>query len=207
MAVDYGLTTEARVKAKLGITVSSHDTVLKRMIYSVTDYMQKQTGRTFKQATYTNELYNGQTPTGARQHVIVLKNAPVSTVSSFEYKSGTNSNPTWTAFSVDDYDTELTRGIIYPKGSLAKGIGNLRATYTAGYLIDFDNEFNEDSHTLPYDLTEVCERAVTRLYKKRESEGKEAETFDTSSINWVEGIFDEWDNQVLRNYRRVGIGV
>lgn len=56
--------------------------------------------------------------------------------------------------------------------------------------------------TLPADLVEVCEEAVTRIFKRRESEGRSSETFQESSINWNKSVFTDEDLRTIRNYRR-----
>lgn len=200
--VTYGLTSTTRIKNKLGITSSSFDNVIKRLIYSVTDRIEKQTGRRFERATYTNETYNGEDILESRKKFIVVKNAPISTISSFQYDAGDNTTPSWTDFLATDYDSLDEDGIIRVYQSVPRGLNNIRISYTGGYLIDFDNEFDDSLHTLPYDITEVCERAVIRLFKRRESEGKSAETFETSSITWSGEVFDDDDKQVISNYKR-----
>lgn len=55
---------------------------------------------------------------------------------------------------------------------------------------------------LPEELSDVCERAVVHLFKKRESEGRSSETFQESSINWQGSIFDAEMLATVKNYRR-----
>jgi 1-acyl-sn-glycerol-3-phosphate acyltransferase len=85
------------------------------------------------------------------------------------------------------------------------GDNNLRVTYTAGYKIDFDNPTNANNHTLPQDLTDLAERLIARLYKKRESEGRNIETLDGgSSITWGSFLTDE-DKDIIGRFRRTRI--
>lgn len=58
------------------------------------------------------------------------------------------------------------------------------------------------SNFLPEDLVDVCERAVIKTWKRRESEGRESETFQESSIKWANHIFTDEDRATIKNYRR-----
>jgi Phage gp6-like head-tail connector protein len=80
----YALTTLQRVKDRLNINNSNSDVVLTRMINSVTDFIERECGKTgleffpndghFVQKTYTNEVYTAR---GHKQTRLVLRNAPV----------------------------------------------------------------------------------------------------------------------------------
>lgn len=208
MAVDktYGLTSEALVKARLGIdsTDANRDAVYKQMIYAATDFIEMACGgRRFKRATTTQELYDGNdVGEAAVWNWLTLRNGPLVSVSAVQYKTGSPSNPTWVDFSVDDYETNLKTSQLYFAGGMPRGTQNIRVTYVAGYLIDFSNMYDSALHTLPFELTDLCERLVTKLIKRRESEGRSQESFNNSSINW--GAFLEaHDQTILGNYRRV----
>ena len=71
----YALTTVQRVKDRLGITVTNFDTVLTRMINSLTDFVERETGgRRFALTQYTAEIYSAY---GPRQRFLPVRNAPV----------------------------------------------------------------------------------------------------------------------------------
>jgi len=53
-------------------------------------------------------------------------------------------------------------------------------------------------------LTEVCEKAVVRSFKKRDSEGRSSESFEGSSITWEKDVFLAEDIAIIKNYRRGG---
>lgn len=274
----YGdaLTTKARVKDRLGITVTSFDTVLDRIILSVTARIEQMTGRRFIQGTYTNELHDGSDLYGKRRQFLIVKNAPVQTISSIQYNAGSNSSPVWNTIDEDDYHADLQAGIVnFPHG-LPSGFRNIRVTYTggfSGYSIGVDNfwVFNttptgtvngvnltftlpedasqvivyadglreaasnvtftagsasftlaagraptttiaidylrenaaEDAdYYLPEELVELCEEAVARIFKRRDSEGRLSETFQESSITWTKSVFTDEDLATIRNYRR-----
>lgn len=55
---------------------------------------------------------------------------------------------------------------------------------------------------LPADLVEVCEEAVVRIFKRRDSEGRASETFQETSITWNKTVFTDEDLRTIKNYRR-----
>lgn len=212
----YALTTLARVKDRLDITINDSDAKLTRMINSATDYIERECGKTglenypndghFVQKTYTNEIYSVN---GSKQKRLVLKNAPVSALTSFQWRAGTPSNPQWTDFIVDQYELEETgtSGIVRVYGVMPRMYSNmLRATYTAGYPVDWQNAGNYSgqvmTHLLPADLTNLCENLVVRIFKRRMLDGKASEAIQGAQTNWRDQI-DSLDRDVLAHYRRL----
>lgn len=203
--INYALTNKDRVKSRLQITSTSFDGLLDAMIGAVTERMEKMAGRRFKSTLHTQELYNGSDIYGDAYMSLIVNNAPITSLASFQYKTGSNESPTWVDFSEEDYDINESMGVIYYKGRLPKGKQNLRLTYTGGYVIDFTSNYDiTSSHTLPLELTEVCEKAVVRTFKKRDSEGRSSESFQESSITWEKDVFMPEDIAIIKNYRRVG---
>ena len=203
--INYALTTNARVKARIEITVSTLDTVIDTMIASVTDFIEQQCGgRRFKETTYTNEVYDGSIVGVNPQPLpyLILKNAPIASISAFEYRNGTRTSPVWTAFQDDNYEPMNSRGIV--KVDLPAGYQNIRVSYVAGYKIDFTDEDNVAVHTLPFELSDLAERLVIKRIKRRESEGKSQETLGQSTIAW--GAFlEDADKDIITRYKRVVI--
>ena len=196
----YGLTTKKRIKDIMGLNKDVFDDYLDGLIYSVTDYIERRTGRKFLRTTYSNEVYDGETITGAYKQHLLLKNAPViGSITSFEYDTGTPGTSNWVAFNVNDYKLDPNLGVVYV--NLPQGKRNIRISYTAGYLMDFTNSL-EDTHTLPLDISSVCERMVINLFKRRESEGSSSEGFETSTVTWNNEIIDPMSNRVIQMFRR-----
>ncbi len=197
----YALTTVARVKTRLTITVSTHDTILLYLINSVTDFIEGECNRRFKVAVYMNELYSMQSN---GNNLLVLKQSPVSAISYLQFRAGLKSNPNWTDFIADDWELldDGTSGIIEFRGAVIHGTNNVRATYTAGYKINFANYGDSSTHTLPADLTDLAERLVIKLFKRREAEGKAREDFNGGSITWKDLLNTE-DQETINKYRRV----
>jgi hypothetical protein len=209
----YALTTLARVKDRLQITQPDFDSVLTRTINAATDYIERQCGKTglekipndghFMSKTYVNEVYS---VFGKKQIYLVLRNAPVSVLTSFQWRAGTPSNPNWTSFITDQYELleDGTTGIIRVYGVMPRLYSNmLRATYTAGYLIDWQNAGNGSTHTLPADLTNLCENLVVRIFKRRLLDGKASENIQGATTSWRNNL-DSFDQDVINEYRRVG---
>ena len=127
------LTTKARIKDRLKITETGFDDLFDRLIVATTKRISQMCNRRFLQATYTRELYDGCSVTGSRISTLMVKNAPVHSISAIEYKTGLNSNPTWVAFDEDDYDVDMPLGVLYFKFLLPAGKQNIRITYNAGW--------------------------------------------------------------------------
>lgn len=203
-AVTYALTSEARIKTRLGITSSGFDTLIKRMMYAITDFIEKECGgRRFKETSYTQELYDGSMINDEDNSLqfLVVKNSPISTISAFQYRTGSRSNPAWVDFQTDDYEPLSSRGILKMNGSLPRGYQNIRLSYTAGYKIDFANEFDDALHTLPYELSDLAERLVVKRFKKREKDGVSHESFGETTLDWKE-LLEEQDKAVIQQYVR-----
>jgi hypothetical protein len=202
--INYALTNKARVKARMQIDTTSFDDVIDSIIAATTNRIEQMAGRRFLATTYTDELYDGSDAYGDAQSVFILNNAPVLSLTSIAYKTGANSSPTWVSYTEDDYDLNDHNGIVYMK--LPRGRQNVRALYQAGYLINFSDTttvYSSTQHTLPYDLTEVCEEVVVRIFKRRDSDGKQSETFNASTITWTDKIFSAEHISTINNYRRV----
>ena len=203
----YGLTTLQRVKDRMGITVTDSDAVLIRLVNAMTDFIEKQCGgRRFLQTVYTNEMYSIYSP---RAEYITLKQAPVASISSFQYSVSQppTSSKVWNDFLGVNWELleDGKSGLIRVYRSLFKGINVVRCSYTAGYLIDWPNAGDASTHTLPADITDLCERLVTKLYKKRNSEGKEREGLQQSLIIWAQGIITPDDQEIINSYTRLPI--
>ncbi len=201
----FSLTTLARVKARLSMTTTGWDAVLIRLINAATDYIQGECCRQFLQATYTNEVHSIY---GIGQRYLLLKQSPVVSISSLQYRVGLKTNPSWTDFIADDWELleDGQSGMIRIYGPILRGTNVIRVTYLAGYLIDWANAGDTTKHTLPADLTDFCERLVTRWFKRREAEGKEQESFNGSTVKWKEELTVE-DKQTIAGYKRLPVFV
>lgn len=195
----YALTTVQRMKDRMTITVTDHDPNLLRMINAVTDFIESQCHRRFLEGTYTDEVYSIH---GHKQNHLFLKHYPVSVLTQLQYGVGTPSNKSWTSYLVDDFELadDGSNGMVRMYNILPYGVNKIRATYTAGYKIDWPN-FGTATHTLPADLTDLCERLVTKLFKKRDQEGKDEEIFNGNRVIWSKELTAD-DKAVVAHYKR-----
>jgi hypothetical protein len=178
----YALTTVARVKDRLAITTAGHDALLLRLVLSATDFIEGQCNRRFKATDYT-ELHSFEKSNNRR---IFAKHPPINTLTKIESRTGTVNSPNYVDIPATDYikDEDGKSGIITVEGGwLYKGPNTVRVTYNGGYLIDFAN-FGSATHTLPADISELCERLVVSAFKRREAEGKDTESSGGGTITW-----------------------
>lgn len=196
----YALTNASRIGSRLTFTPSADQTtLLENLINAATDFIESRTNRRFKSTAYTNEVYSFLE--GIRQ-IVALRQAPVTALTSVQYRAGTPSNPNWTSFITDQFElvSDGLSGLVRIYGNLF-GINNLRASYTAGYLIDFTKIGDPTKHNLPADLTDLCERMVVRSYKRREGEAEKMVGGPQSTMTWNDYL-DAADQDVLARYER-----
>jgi hypothetical protein len=130
----------------------------------------------------------------------------ISGLISFQWRAGTPDNPDWTSFFTPQYELEQQgySGIVRVYGPMPRIYSNmLRATYQAGYAIDWQNAGNGTTHQLPADLTNLCEDLVERIFKRRGLAGKSSESLQGATTAWRNEL-DAIDLRVIENYRRVG---
>ena len=125
---------------------------------------------------------------------------------SYQWRSGTPSNPVWTPFIQDQSEImeQGRSGIIRTYGQLPYIYSNmLRATYIAGFPVDWLNAGNGTTHRLPADLTNTCENIAVRTFKRLALAGKASESTQGATIAF-RNDYDAEDKQVITNYTRVG---
>jgi len=191
----------------------NYDTLLTRLINSVSDYVSNECGRySFVQQTYTNDTYSIDTP---RQIFLILRNTPVFSITSLQWRAGTPTNPNWTAFIADQYElvdprTDPISGLTwYPSGEvrvygvLPRIYSNMiRATYVAGYPVNWANAGDRNTHLLPADVTYLCENLVARRFKRRQLAGMSAQALEGATHSW-RNVLDQEDLDVLGQYRQL----
>ena len=208
-AYPFALTTIDRVKNLLGITVTDADAILTRLVNAATDFIQGYCNEFFMETEYANELYSIW---GERQEYLMLNHGNVSTLSSFQYRAGTPSNPNWTDFLFDQYELVEKDGNGMSKSGLIRiyagfapllytGTNAIKATYTAGFKISWPDFGDPTKHSLPADLSSLCDDIVSRYWKKRESAGKKSESLKDSNVTWQD-FLDSFDEDVLARYSR-----
>lgn len=127
----WALTTVARLKTVLGISVSTYDSLLEMIIDSVTDFVENECDRRFKKTAYTNELMDGD---GTKE--IVLPQWPVDSSATFKiYKRDTveYGDSNWDELDSDDYRVDYDSGVVRAGFRFYKGFQNYKFQFTAGY--------------------------------------------------------------------------
>lgn len=195
------LTTLERIKTRLSLDNANNDTLIERLIMGVTDHLESLCNRKFGEATYTNEIYSIQS---GGMDMLALKQTPVTALTSLQYRAGTPTTPAWTSYLSDDYElvNDGKSGLVRVYGGIYRGSNTIRATYTAGYKIAFDTPADSALHTLPFDLSDLAERLITKRLKKRDHEGKLNESFDGGTLTW-DAFIDASDREIVNRYTRL----
>lgn len=71
------------------------------------------------------------------------------------------------------------------------GVQVLDIQYTAGYLIDWQNQDDVTKHNFPSDLELACRELVIERYNLRNSRGLQSETVGSWSRTFKQGIMDD----------------
>ena len=197
----HALTNLVRVKNRLGITVTGLDNTINTLINAATDFIEGETNRRFLRATISQEVHSIHS---RASDILLVKRAPIASITSIEYAVGVGTSKTWATFSPTIYEVleDGKSGMVKIYGGMPAGCNQVRITYVGGYLIDFTHYGDPTQHSLPADLTDLAERFVTRLLKRREAEGKSSEGFNGSSISWQKDL-DALDQQILSRYKRL----
>lgn len=190
------------------------DLVLTRMINSLSGYISNECGRPngFVQRSYVNDTYSID---GPGQDVLILRNTPVFSISSFQWRAGTVSNPSWTDFIPDQFElieprTDPVSGFVWYPSGMVRVYGVLptiasnmvRASYVAGYPVDWANAGNGTTHLLPADLSSLCENLVVRRFKRRDLAGKGSQALEGATTSWRTEL-DAEDLDVIAQYRDI----
>jgi len=197
-----GLTTVARVKSFIGITVADYDTLLERLINQVSDFVEHYCDRTFIETANSNELYDG---TGTDK--LFLKNFPVSSTATFTLeKRNSNQNvSSWSSIDSELFFVDYTTGIIETNGwGFLEAPQHFRVTYTSGY--DFDNF--TPGNTLESQNIGDLEYAVWKLvanvyYMRKDSSNVQSESIGDYSVTFRKSTMtDQEIKDILNRFRR-----
>lgn len=205
MAVkSYALTTRQRLIDFLGLTglTSTQNSVLDRIIDSVTEFIENYTGRRFKQTTYTNELYDGD-----GSEYLLLKNYPVNSASSFTLsrRDSVVNESSWSSIDSEDYFVDYDTGIVEYAGGLrfASQPKHYRVTYTAGY--NYDNSSTFLSDTEAGDIEYIAWKLCAVAWARRQGDPSIAsESIGDYSVSYTKEAFENDEvKSVLDKYSSV----
>lgn len=201
------LTTLARTKTFLGIGSDKYDSLLIQLINQVTGFVEKFTARNFLRQTYTNEEYDG-----SGTDTLLLKNFPVASVTTLQFNRAADNTDDWETIGTDRYFAKEDGRIILvgrsgafldvDAGYFIDAPNKYRATYVAGYLIDFNNENDPAQHTLPEDIEYLTHMLVSSLFNTRKSVGFSSAKVGDQSISLRKAVFESPDiKEILEKYR------
>lgn len=129
------LVTLANYKLYLKVSDTTQDTNLTTLQSAVEKRVKEYLGRDLESATYTNELYDGND-----SNELVLRQSPITAVTTIAYYEGLDSNDaeTWTTLvQGSDYERKIISprlvSVILDTYTFVLGSQNYRITYTAGY--------------------------------------------------------------------------
>ncbi len=197
--IAHALTTKEKVKTQLGITGTDSDAQIESLIGYITDFIEGSCGgRRFKSTTYSNEQYD----TEDCKRDLFLKQMPVTSVTSVEYRTGTVTNPSWITYNADNYIPYLKEAYIHFFASLGKTHLGLRVTYIAGFLIDFTNETNATLHTLPQDISGLATDLVCLMIQKKGTDGIQSQTTEGQSVTFTdpEKLMNSIHKSIIQKY-------
>ncbi len=167
-----------------------------------------QNGSTF--ATVTNVGSDGKTLTISVNAAATQLQAQleISGLVNLEFRSGTpTTNPAWTNYIPDQFELkdQGRAGIIRVYGYIQRIYDNsIRATYWAGYLVNWANAGDNLTHTLPADLTRTCENLVVRSFKRRQLAGQTSVALMGATTSYDKELSTE-DKAVILRYKKVPI--
>ena len=178
------LATLQEVKDYLWITDTSEDTVLTSLLNSSDNIIKSLTWRDFEATNYT-EYYNWKW-----ENEFLLNQYPVNTLTSFQYNTGTFSNPVWTDFDEDNYKLEQWGFKIWLNFSLNKWVQNIKVVYDAWYS------------TIPWDLKLATIQLTAYFFNWRKSDWISSEWVDGASVVYDKKMPKEID-LIIKKYRNV----
>lgn len=170
------LTTLARQKDFLGISVATNDTLLTILINAVTDFVENYCDKRFRQTAYSNQLYDGN---GTNK--LLLRQYPVTAGETFtlEERDSADNVTSFSTVDSDEFFVKESQGIVEFARLLFKKLAqHYRITYTAGY--NFDN--TTPGNTLESQGIGDMEYAVWKLVAKAFSQRKSDTNVTSESL-------------------------
>lgn len=209
MAVkSYALTTRQRLIDFLDLGTVSDTTkqnVLDRIIDLVTEFVERYCGRRFKQTAYTNQLYDGDD-----SQIIILKNYPINSSSTFtiQRRSSDLNEDDWEDVDTEYYHVDYDAGIVYGAGTyqFIRGRQRYRVTYTAGY--DYDNAATFLSNTIGGELEYAVWRLCAACWNRRKGDpGIESEKLGDYAVTLSKSLWETPEiKEILDKHARSSLG-
>lgn len=177
------LTTLANVKGWLGVTATTDDALLTRLISAASDYVQTWLNRTIAVQPYT------ETRDGTGGYVLPLSNYPVSAVSSLTIDGV--SIPAAANAQGSGYLFTQTKLVLVGGYRFWRGLQNVVVSYTAGYA------------TTPNEIEQATIELIAMRYKERDRIGQVSKSIGGETITFSQKDFSDAIETTLSNYRKV----
>ena len=200
----YPYATVSAVKARLGLTTTTADSLLAAMCEQVNAYIESVTGRALGSSTVTNELLDGWEameggyclvyPKGIRSisslEVASYTGAPFQTIPDTDYfirPVAAMRSPGWPAFEIWMTDIPSAAN---PLPTFQQGFATIRHTSDIGWA------------QMPPDVREVGEVAVVRAYKARQAGQTDEVGNDETGVQTISRFISARDRETLMRYRQ-----
>lgn len=124
-------------------------------------------------------------------------------LTSFQWRPGTPSSPSWIDFIPDQYELveDGKAGMVRLYGVMPRLYSNtVRMSYWAGYIVNWASAGDNVTHTLPADITGTVENIVVRLFKRRDLAGRISEGLDGATTAYDKDLNME-DKATFGSYR------
>lgn len=175
------LTTLSDVKTWLGLTTTTDDTLLSRLITAASDFITNWLSFDITQTTYT-ETYHGN-----GNSWLVLRNDPVTAVSSVvitDPSSGSSTTYDGTYFTIGGRNIYFKSGYVFQSG-----MGNVVVSYTAGYAI------------VPLSLAQACIELVALRYREKDRIGQMSVGMGGTTTSFVVKDMPDSVRTILMQFR------
>ena len=182
-------TSKELVKKRIGLETNGFDNLIESLIESSTAYISRLCSTELLAKDYVE--YYTSVPK------LILRHGFINGDITVEIDGAT-------LVKEDDYKVDNRLGIIYFLYPVGETVKDTKVSYNAGFTVDYDQVTGEptSSDNLPSELRDLCETIVIRKFKKRESLGRDSESFDGSSVKWSEDISKD-EKKMLRAFSRV----
>lgn len=200
----YALTTVQRAATFIGLGTitagSTNETVLERLIDSVTEFIENYIGYRVQQTTYTNEEYDTE-----KGQTLLLDNFPVSTFTRLQRRNSALNEDDWETVDTDFYHTDLDAGMLLAAGGwkFVRTRRGYRCTYTAGY--NFDNSATFLQNTEGADLELAAWLLISTLYNRRKGgAGILSESIGDYRVVYAKSLMENEDiKALLDKFKRI----
>ena len=194
--VNWALATLAEVKEYLGITDTTNDDLLSRLINSASSFVEKETDRRLVATAYDKDTASDKENTwfdGDGSGKQFLRQYPVNSVSAVEVSGATISAASATDYyGSTGFALYFRKGLLYYAAGFAAGIQNVRVNYNAGYVAGTPER---------EELRELLCSLVAYTWNHRKKMGFKMERLGNYQYSRSD-LREGWQQKTISRYRR-----